>query len=185
LDLLVNNAGISRDGLIYNLEPDDWLAVMRVNFGGVVHCTKAVLDHFMTQGSGIIVNVSSIMGDHAWVGDSLYSASKAAVSAFTRSSALELARFGIRVNAVLPGFVPTQLVSGLLARDEGRGVLRQIPMREFARVEDVAGVVRFLAGPGAAYMTGALVPVDGGLSCMLGVGSPLQEGPAATTSSRR
>jgi len=172
LHILVNNAGISRDGLIYNLAPDAWADVMRVNFGGVFHCTKAVMDHFMAQREGVIVNVSSVMGDRAWVGDSVYSASKAAVSAFTRSSALELARFGVRVNAVLPGFVRTELVSGLLSRDDGSDVRRQIPMREFGSIDEVARVVAFLAGPGAAYMTGSLVAVDGGASSLLGLGAP-------------
>jgi len=172
LHILVNNAGISRDGLIYNLAPDAWADVMRVNFGGVFHCTKAVMDHFMAQREGVIVNVSSVMGDRAWVGDSVYSASKAAVSAFTRSSALELARFGVRVNAVLPGFVRTELVSGLLSRDDGADVRRQIPLREFGSIDEVARVVAFLAGPGAAYMTGSLVAVDGGASSLLGLGAP-------------
>jgi NAD(P)-dependent dehydrogenase (short-subunit alcohol dehydrogenase family) len=173
LHVLVNNAGISRDALIFNMEPSDWLDVMRVNFGGVFNCTKAALEHFMSQRDGAIVNVSSMMGLRGWTGESNYAASKGAINAFTRCAAVELARFGIRVNAALPGFAPTDLVQGLLARDGGKGILKQIPMRTFAKVEEVAGVVTFLAGPDSSYMTGALVEVDGGVGTMLGVGAPL------------
>jgi 3-oxoacyl-[acyl-carrier protein] reductase len=173
LHILVNNAGIARDKLIYQMQPNDWLDVMRVNFGGTFNCTKAVLDHCMRERDGVIVNVSSVMGERGWIGESNYSASKGAINAFTRCCAVELARFGIRVNAVLPGFAPTELVAGLTEKDGGKGVKKQIPLRSFARLEEVASVVVFLAGPDATYMTGALVPVDGGASTILGVGAPL------------
>jgi 3-oxoacyl-[acyl-carrier protein] reductase len=155
------------------MEPTDWQEVMAVNFGGVVHCTKAVMDHFMSERRGSIVNLSSVMAEGACIGDAVYSASKAAISAFTRSSALELARFGVRVNAVLPGFVPTRLTRGVIARDEGRGVRQQIPVREFATPGHVARVVAFLASDDAAYMTGSLVVVDGGASSTVMLGRPL------------
>jgi 3-oxoacyl-[acyl-carrier protein] reductase len=173
LHILVNNAGISRDALIFNMDPDDWLDVMRVNFGGVFNCTKASLSHFMQTRDGVIVNVSSVMGERGWIGESNYAASKGAINAFTRCSAVELARFGVRVNAVLPGFAPTDLVAGLVDKDGGKGIIRQIPMKSFARVEEVASTVTFLAGPAATYMTGALLTVDGGASTVLGVGAPL------------
>lgn len=173
LHILINNAGIARDGLIYNLTADDWLAVMRVNFGGVFNCTKAIMGHFMGQREGIIVNVSSVMGERGWVGESNYAASKGAVNAFTRCAAVELARFGIRVNAVLPGFAPTELVAGLTEKDGGKGIKKQIPMRNFATVEEVAHVITFLAGPDSGYMTGSFLTVDGGASTILGVGAPL------------
>ncbi len=173
LDVLVNNAGIAKNALIYNMEPSDWVDVMRVNFGGVFNCTKAVMPHFMARGSGVIVNISSVMGERGWVGESNYAASKGAVNAFTRCCAMELARFGVRVNAVLPGFAPTGLVAELLEKDGGKGIRRQIPMRSFATVEQVAHTVVFLAGPGSSYMTGTLVPVDGGASTALGLGAPL------------
>jgi 3-oxoacyl-[acyl-carrier protein] reductase len=174
LDIVVNNAGVARDGLIFDLTPEDWKTVMHVNFGGVFNCTKAALGHLMSQGTGSIVNISSVMGERAWVGDANYGASKAAVNSFTRSSALELARFGIRVNAVLGGFVPTEMVAAVLAKDGGRGILRQIPMRAFASVEDIAAATVFLAGPDARYITGTLLEVDGGSHIGLGVGSPLK-----------
>jgi len=173
LHVLVNNAGVAKDALIYSMQPDEWLDVMRVNFGGVFNCTKASMGHFMSQRDGVIVNVSSVMGERGWTGESNYAASKAAINAFTRCSAIELARFGVRVNALLPGFAPTELVGGLIARDGGKGVKRQIPMRAFARVEEVARVSAFLASDDAAYMTGSLMTVDGGAAAVLGVGAPL------------
>jgi 3-oxoacyl-[acyl-carrier protein] reductase len=173
LHILVNNAGIAKDLLIMNMAPEDWLNVMKVNFGGVFNCTKAAMPHFMSQRKGSIVNISSVMGERGWIGDSNYAASKGAINAFTRSAAVELVRFGIRVNAVLPGFAPTELVGGLV-EEVGKGIKRQIPMKQFAEVEEVARVVTFLAGPDASYMTGSLLTVDGGASCILGVGAPLK-----------
>src|SRR5438874_5148089 len=169
LDILVNNAGIAKNALIFNMEPADWVDVMRVNFGGVFNCTKAAMGHFMARGSGVIVNVSSVMGERGWVGESNYAASKGAVNAFTRCCAMELARFGVRVNAVLPGFAPTGLVAELMVKDGGKGIRRQIPMRSFATVDQVAQAVVFLAGPDSSYMTGAFVAVDGGASTALGL----------------
>jgi 3-oxoacyl-[acyl-carrier protein] reductase len=171
--ILVNNAGISKDALIYNMDASWWMDVMRINFGGVFNCTKAALGHFMSQREGTIVNISSVMGEVGWVGESNYSASKGAVNAFTRCCAVEFARFGIRVNAVLPGFSPTELVSGLLDKDGGKGIKKQLPMKEFGDVAQIAHVAAFLAGPDSSYMTGSLVPVDGGALAQLGVGKPL------------
>lgn len=173
LHILVNNAGISKDALIYNMDPGDWLEVMRVNFGGVFNCTKASMAHFMGQREGVIVNISSVMADRGWTGESNYAASKGAINSFTRCSAIELARFGVRVNAVLPGFAVTELVGGLVEKDGGKGILKQIPMKKFAKVEEVAQVVTFLSGPDASYMTGSMVVVDGGAATILGVGAPL------------
>jgi 3-oxoacyl-[acyl-carrier protein] reductase len=121
----------------------------------------------------VIINVSSVMGERGWVGESNYAASKGAVNAFTRCAAMELARFGVRVNAILPGFAPTDLVAGLTEKDGGKGIKRQIPMKNFATVEQVAQVIKFLASPDSSYMTGAFVTVDGGASTILGVGAPL------------
>jgi 3-oxoacyl-[acyl-carrier protein] reductase len=173
LHVLVNNAGRSKDGLLFNLEPDDWLQVMKINFGGVFNCTKAVMSHFMAQREGVIVNVSSVMGERGWIGESNYAASKGAINAFTRCCAMELARFGVRVNAVLPGFAATELVAGLLEKEGGKGIKQQIPMRSFAKVEEVAQAIVFLASPDSSYMTGSLLAVDGGASTALGLGRPL------------
>lgn len=171
LHILVNNAGIARDKLVYNMQPGDWLEVMQANFGGVFNGTKAVLPHFMSQREGVIINVSSIMGERGWIGEANYAASKGAINAFTRCCAMEMARFNVRVNAVLPGFCPTDLVEGLVAKDGGKTILKQLPTHSFARPEDVAHVVTFLASPDSQYMLGMLVPVDGGASAMLGLGS--------------
>ncbi len=173
LHILINNAGISKDALIYSMDASWWLDVMRVNFGGVFNCTKASLSHFMLQRDGVIVNISSVMGEVGWVGESNYSASKGAVNAFTRCCAVEFARFGIRVNAVLPGFSPTELVAEMLTKDGGKGIKKQLPMKAFGEVEQIAHVAVFLAGPDSDYMTGSLVPVDGGALAQLGVGKPL------------
>jgi 3-oxoacyl-[acyl-carrier protein] reductase len=170
LHVLVNNAGITRDGLIFDLDLDEAWQVLRVNFGGVLNCTRAVAGHFMAQRDGSIVNVSSVMAEGGWTGESSYAASKGAVNAFTLCSAVELARFGVRVNAVLPGFTPTDLVRPLLDGGKGKGLVRQVPMRTFADVEQVARVIAFVAGPGASYMTGALIRVDGGFGAQLGIG---------------
>lgn len=173
LHILVNNAGIAIDGLIFNMSPEDWLQVMKVNFGGVFNCTKAAMGHFMSQREGVIVNVSSVMGERGWIGESNYAASKGAINAFTRCCAMEMIRFGVRVNAVLPGFAATELVAGLVEKEGGKGILQQIPMRKFGEVEEVAKTIVFLAGPDSSYMTGSLMAVDGGASAVLGVGKPL------------
>src|SRR3954470_21075794 len=174
LHILVNNAGISKDKLVHAMEPEDWQSVMNVNFGGTFNCTKVALAHMMRERAGSIINVSSVMGQRGWVGQANYSASKGAVNAFTRCAAMELARFDIRVNAVMPGFVPTELVEGLTAKDGGKGILKQLPMGKFGEVEDVSGLVTFLASDDSKYMTGALFTVDGGASAMLGTGAPLK-----------
>jgi 3-oxoacyl-[acyl-carrier protein] reductase len=174
LHVLVNNAGIARDRLIANMTAEDWLEVMKVNFGGVFNCTRVAMHHLMGQRDGSIINISSVMAERGWVGEANYAASKGAVNSFTRCCAMELARFGVRVNVVLAGMVPTELVGGLMAKDEGRGVLNQIPVRQFATTEDIAKVAVFLAGPDAGYLTGSLVTVDGGASNVLGVGAPLR-----------
>ncbi|MFJ8028005.1 SDR family NAD(P)-dependent oxidoreductase [Streptomyces sp. NPDC096311] len=172
LDILVNNAGTSDDGLIYDAPPDAWLNVMKTNFGGAWHCTHAVLEQFMARGDATIVNISSAMGERGWIGQANYSASKGALNSFTRCAAVELARFGIRVNAVLAGFTPTELVDGVLQRDGGKSIKRQIPLRRFATAGQVAAAAVFLAGPDSGYTTGELLCVDGGFSAQLGIGRP-------------
>ncbi|MET9697395.1 3-oxoacyl-ACP reductase family protein [Streptomyces sp. NPDC006529] len=172
LDILVNNAGISDDGLIYQSKPDAWWNVMKVNFGGAYHCTHAVSELFMTTGNATIVNISSAMGETGWIGQSNYSASKGALNSFTRAAAIEFARFGVRVNAVLAGFTPTELVGEVMEKDGGRSIKKQIPLRRFATVEEVAAAAVFLAGPDSGYTTGELLCVDGGFSAQLGIGRP-------------
>ncbi|EFL17217.1 3-oxoacyl-ACP reductase family protein [Streptomyces sp. C] len=170
LHVLVNNAGVAQDGLIYDQAPADWWEVLKVNVGGVYNCTHAVAGHFMSQREGNVVNISSVMGEGGWVGQSNYSASKGAVNSFTRAAAIELARFEIRVNAVLAGYTATDLIGGLLEKDGGKNIKRQLPFREFATPEQVAGVVSFLAGEDSSYVTGELLRVDGGWAGQLGLG---------------
>lgn len=170
LHVLVNNAGVTRDALIVDTDADEAWRVMKVNFGGVLNCTRAAAGHFMSQRDGSIVNVSSVMSEGGWTGESAYAASKAAINAFTLCSTVELARFGVRVNAVLPGFTPTDLVGSLLDKGHGKALLRQIPMRGFAHVDQVAQVITFVAGPRASYLNGALIRVDGGFGAQLGLG---------------
>ncbi|WP_036567588.1 SDR family NAD(P)-dependent oxidoreductase [Nocardia sp. BMG51109] len=168
LHILVNNAGTAADGLIYETTFADWWKVLEVNLGGTFNCTNAVAEHFMRQYDGVIVNVSSITGDFGLPGQSNYSTSKGAINSFTYASAVEFARFGVRVNAVLGGIIPTDLISHVMVRDDGRGHL-QVPMRRYGTVEDIAAAVAFLAGPTASYITGELIRVDGGISRRLGV----------------
>ncbi|MFE7133819.1 SDR family NAD(P)-dependent oxidoreductase [Streptomyces sp. NPDC057638] len=170
LHILVNNAGITDDGLIHDLSPDAWLDVMKVNFGGAYHCTSAVTEHFMAERDGAIVNISSVMGERGWIGQSAYAASKGALNALTRSAAVELARFGVRVNAVCAGFTPTELTGPLLDGPSGRAIRRQVPLRSFADPSQIAAVALFLAGPDSGYLTGALVRADGGFAAQLGTG---------------
>lgn len=174
LHILVNNAGVSDDALLYRMSGDAWRHVMDVNFGGVFNCTRSVMGHFMTERDGAIVNISSGMGERGWIGLSTYAASKGAVNSFTRCSALEMARFGVRVNAITAGFVPTDMVSALLEKHDSGEITQQIPLGRVATPQQVADVAVFLAGPGAAYMTGQLVGVDGGSDAQFGVGRPLR-----------
>ncbi|TLS47343.1 3-oxoacyl-ACP reductase FabG [Streptomyces montanus] len=172
LHILVNNAGVAQDGLLYDQPAEDWWEVIKVNLGGVYHCTRAVTEHFMSQREGNVINISSVMGEGGWIGQSNYSASKGGVNAFTRAAAIELARFDVRVNAVLAGFTATDLIGGLLEKDGGKTIKRQLPFREFATAEQVAGAVSFLAGEDSSYITGELLRVDGGWAGQLGLGRP-------------
>jgi 3-oxoacyl-[acyl-carrier protein] reductase len=163
VDILINNAGTARNRLVFEMQESDWMGVMRVNFGGVFNCTSAVIEHMSIARRGAIVNISSILSERAWVGAANYIASKAAINAYTRACALELGRFGVRVNAVLPGLVETDLVKDLLARERGR--MGENSMRqEFVTPEQVAAAVAFLCGPDATGITGCLLIVDGGSS---------------------
>jgi len=167
LHLLVNNAGIARDRLVMEMEPNDWLDVMLVNFGGVFNCTRVASEVFARQREGAIVNLSSMTAERIRVGLANYAASKAAIAAFTRCCALEMGAFGIRVNAVLPGFVPTELVGGADA-EIAKQFSRFSPLRRLTTPEDVANAVAFLAGSDAASLTGVSLAVDGGVSVMYG-----------------
>ncbi len=169
LDILVNNAGISRDMLLASMAEEDCWDVMRTNYGGVFNLTRLAMTTMMEERQGRIINISSAVAERAPIqGQSNYAASKAAIEAFTRCAALELARFNVTVNAVAPGAVYTEMVGPLLEKHRDR-ILKRIPARKFEKPEDVAEAVVFLASEEAGYITGEVLHVDGGLNMSMGL----------------
>jgi 3-oxoacyl-[acyl-carrier protein] reductase len=162
LDLLVNNAGLTRDGLIARMSDDDWRAVIDTNLGGVFHTCRAVARGMMKRRSGAIVNVSSVVGVHGNPGQTNYAASKAGIIGFTKALARELGTRGVRANVVAPGYVRTRLTEVL--GDELTGaMLANTPLGRLGEPEDIASAVRFLCSDEASFITGEVVLVDGGL----------------------
>jgi 3-oxoacyl-[acyl-carrier protein] reductase len=162
VDILINNAGITKDTLMIRMSEQDWDAVISVNLKGTFLFTKAVARPMMKQRSGAIVNVASIIGLIGNAGQCNYAASKAGVIALTKSAAKELAARNVRVNAVAPGFIQTRMTD-VLPEDVRGKMLDLIPMKRFGQPEDVANVVLFLASDAASYMTGQVLPVCGGM----------------------
>jgi len=162
IDILVNNAGVTADNLLVRLKPEDWDRVIGVNLKGTVHCTKSVCRGMIRERYGRIINLTSVVGQVGNVGQSAYAASKAGIIGFTKAMARELASRGITVNAVAPGFVDTEMTARLPSKAQEE-FLRSIPLGRFGTCEDVAEVICFLAGPGAGYITGQVVNVNGGL----------------------
>lgn len=162
LDVLVNNAGSHEDALLATMPPDFWRRVLAVNLDGVFHGCQAVLPTMISQRGGRIVNVSSLSALLAPAGQANYAAAKAGVVALTQSLAKEVARIGITVNAVCPGFVETEALAHL-GGDERKAAQMRIPMRRFGRPDEVAAAVRFLASAEAGYITGAVLKIDGGI----------------------
>lgn len=162
IDILVNNAGITKDGLLIRMSEKDWDDVISVNLKGVFLFTRTVGKIMMKQRSGAIVNVASVIGLIGNAGQANYSASKAGVIALTKSSAKELASRGIRVNAVAPGFIKTKMTESL-SEEVQQKMLDVIPMHQFGEPEDVANVISFLASGDAAYVTGQVLTVCGGM----------------------
>ncbi|MAR06508.1 MAG: 3-oxoacyl-[acyl-carrier-protein] reductase [Cyanobium sp. NAT70] len=160
LDVLVNNAGITRDGLLMRMKTSDWQAVINLNLTGVFLCSRAVARPMLKQKSGRIINITSVVGLMGNAGQANYAAAKAGVVGLTKSTAKELASRGITVNAVAPGFIATDMTKDL----DADAILRDIPLGTFGTQEQVAGAVRFLAAdPAAAYITGQVLQVDGGM----------------------
>lgn len=162
LDILINNAGVTVDGLLLRQSPPDWDRIIDVNLRGLFLCTKAAARRMIRQRYGRIVNLTSVAGQMGNVGQSVYAASKAGIEGFTKSMARELAPRGVTVNAVAPGFIETEMTAGLNEETRGR-YLEAIPLGRFGRGDDVARTVAFLAGPGGEYITGQTVGVNGGL----------------------
>ncbi|NTU70349.1 MAG: 3-oxoacyl-[acyl-carrier-protein] reductase [Coriobacteriia bacterium] len=163
LDVVINNAGITRDGLLVRMSDEDWGAVIATNLTGVFNVTRAASKVMMKQRSGSIVNVTSVVGLVGNAGQANYAAAKAGVVGLTKSVARELAGRGVRVNAVAPGFIETDMTAELpeAARE---GALATISMKRFGAVDDVASAIAFLASDEASYVTGQTLAVDGGMT---------------------
>ncbi len=162
IDILVNNAGITRDNLIMKMSEDDFNAVIDTNLKGCFHCIKGVTRPMLKQRGGRIINISSVVGVIGNVGQLNYCASKAGVIGMTKSAARELGSRGITVNAVAPGFIQTEMTD-VLPENAKEIVLAQIPLKKFGEVTHIAETVAFLASDKAAYITGQVIQVDGGM----------------------
>ncbi len=162
VDVLVNNAGIIRDQLLVRMKDDDWDEVLDTNLRGVFLMTRAVAKRMMRQKGGRIINISSTAGTMGNPGQVNYSAAKAGVIGLTKAAARELAHWNILVNAVAPGLIETDLAASVPA-EAREALLQQVPLRRIGTAREVAEVVRFLAGDGAAYVTGQIIHVNGGL----------------------
>jgi 3-oxoacyl-[acyl-carrier protein] reductase len=162
LDVLVNNAGITRDTLLMRMDDADWDDVLGTNLKGAFLVSKAAIRPMLRQRSGRIVNISSVVGQVGNAGQANYAAAKAGLIGFTKSLAKEVGSRGITVNAVAPGFIATRMTAGL--PDEAKAtILERTPLGRFGTPEDVAGAVAFIVGPDASFITGHVLTVDGGL----------------------
>jgi 3-oxoacyl-[acyl-carrier protein] reductase len=163
LDIIVNNAGITRDGLLVRMSDADWSAVIDTNLSGVFNVTRAATRHFMKQRSGAIINITSVVGLVGNAGQANYAAAKAGVIGLTKSVARELAPRGIRVNAIAPGFIETDMTA-TLPDNIRSATIAGIALGRFGAAQDVANAVAFLASDDAGYITGQTLAVDGGMT---------------------
>lgn len=162
LDFLVNNAGITSDGLVVRMKNDQWMNVINTNLGGVFYCTRAALKCMMKQRYGRIVNISSVVGLHGNAGQANYAASKAGIIGFSKSVAKEMGSRNILVNVVAPGYIETDMVSGIPGDVRSR-ILEAIPQARYGTPADVARVVCFLLSDDSGYINGAVIDVNGGM----------------------
>ena len=163
VDILVNNAGITADHTVRKMGADEWDRVVRINLNGAFYLSRAVLDPMIERTYGRIVNISSVIGETGKIGQANYSAAKSGLFGLTKTLARETARRGITVNCVAPGFIATEMVSAM-PDDALAKVVAQIPIGRLGAPEEVARVVAFLVDPAAAYITGSIVDVNGGLN---------------------
>ena len=162
IDILVNNAGITRDGLLMRMKPEEWDLVLAVNLKGAFNFIRSACRQMMKQRAGAIVNISSVVGLMGNAGQANYSASKAGLLGLTKSAAKEFAPRGIRVNAVAPGFIETEMTA-VLPQEVKQEWLASIPLNHAGSMEEVASAVLFLVGPDSEYITGQVLQVDGGM----------------------
>jgi 3-oxoacyl-[acyl-carrier protein] reductase len=162
VNVLINNAGITKDGLLMRMSEDDWDLVLGVNLKGVFHCSQAVIRSMIKERSGRIVNITSVAGQMGNASQTNYAASKAGIMGFTKSLAREVGSRGITVNAVAPGYINTEMTA-ILPDKLKQAFLQQIPLARVGEPEDVAEVVHWLCSRGAGYVTGQVIHVNGGL----------------------
>jgi 3-oxoacyl-[acyl-carrier protein] reductase len=162
IDVLVNNAGMSIDQLITFAKPSDFDQILDVNLKSVFNLTKSVSKHMIKQKSGRIINLTSVVGHTGNAGQSMYAASKGAITAFTKSIAADLAGFGILANCVAPGFIKTDMTDAL-PNEAKEAILGKVPLKRLGSPDEVAACVCFLASDGASYITGSTLHVNGGM----------------------
>ena len=162
IDVLVNNAGLTRDGLIMRMPDEDWREVIETNLSGTFYTCRAAARGMMKRRGGAIVNISSIVGVHGNAGQTNYSASKAGIIGFTKALARELGTRGVRANVVAPGYVATRLTD-VLPEELQQAMLANTPLARLGQPQDIAGAVRFLCSDEASFITGEVLLVDGGL----------------------
>ena len=161
VDVLVNNAGITRDGVFHRMTPEQWGEVIRVNMDSLYNMTRQVIEGMRERGWGRIINISSINGQKGQIGQTNYSAAKAGMLGFTKALALENAKKGVTVNAIAPGYIDTEMLQAVPEKVL-QGIIDQIPVGRLGRGEEIADVVSYLAGERAGFVTGATLTINGG-----------------------